>query len=152
MSISRPLAVAGVLVVALLVPGPGAAAQVSSATGPTTSAAAVAVHAKSFTMPSGNIACLYDSARLRCDIFSGLVPEPKKPCEFFWKGVLLPAAGRASWLCIIDTIYDPDAPTLHYGQKWTRHGIVCRSRTTGLRCHNPDGHGFRLSRAHSSKW
>jgi hypothetical protein len=150
MSIFRPLAVTGVLVVALL--GPGAAARASSATEPTTSTAVAVLHAKSFTMPSGNIACLYDSARLRCDIFSGLVPEPKKPCDFFWKGVLLPASGKASFLCIIDTVYDEAAPVLHYGQKWTRHGIVCRSRTTGLRCHNPDGHGFRLSRAHSTKW
>lgn len=150
MSMFRPLAVAGVLVVALLGPG---AAQASSATEPMTSTtAATVLHAKSFTMPSRNIACLYDSARLRCDIFSGLVPEPKKPCDFFWKGALLPASGKASWLCIIDTVYDPAAPTLHYGQKWKRHGIVCRSRTTGLRCHNPDGHGFRLSRALSTKW
>lgn len=103
-------------------------------------------------MPSGNIACLYNSGKLRCDIFSGLKPEPEKPCDFYWKGVMLPASGKASYLCIIDTVYDPSAPTLRYGTKWKRHGIVCRSRTTGLRCHNPDQHGFLLSRSHSKKW
>lgn len=144
----RTLAVVGVLVTALL--GPGATAQTSSAA--SSSANVSVLHSKSFLMPSRNIACLYDSAKLRCDIFSGLVPEPTKPCDFFWKGVMLPAAGKATWLCIIDTVYDEAAPVLHYGQKWERHGIVCRSRTTGLRCHNPDAHGFKLSRARSTKW
>ena len=146
MGIFRPLAVVGALLIALV--GPGAASQAS----PTPATSPTVLHSPTFVMPSRNIACLYDAARLRCDIFSGLVPEPEKPCDFFWKGVMLPAAGKASYLCIIDTVYDEAAPTLHYGQKWKRHGIVCRSRTTGLRCHNPDAHGFRLARAFSTKW
>lgn len=107
---------------------------------------------KRFTMPSGNIACLYDSGLLRCDIFSGLKPEPRKECDFFWKGVQLRADGRSKFLCIIDTIYSENAPVLAYGSKWERGGIVCKSSTNGLRCHNPNRHGFFLSRELSRKW
>jgi hypothetical protein len=135
---------------ALLAAGPATATTEPLPSG--RSAVASVHHDKAFMMPNGNIACLFDSGKLRCDILSGLKPEPTKACRFFWKGVMLPAAGRASYLCIIDTIYDPNAPKLHYGSKWKRDGIVCRSRTTGLRCHNPDGHGFLLSRRVSKKW
>lgn len=103
-------------------------------------------------MPSRNIACLFDSAKLRCDIFSGLKPEPAKACKYFWKGAMLSADARAEWLCIIDTVYDPNARVLSYGSTWKRDGIVCTSRTRGLRCHNELGHGFFLSRHESHKW
>ena len=113
---------------------------------------AAALGTKRFIMPSGNIACLFDSGLLRCDIFSGLKPEPSRDCDFLWSGVQLRADGRAKFLCIIDTIYDRDAPVLAYGTKWKRDGIVCKSSTNGLRCHNPNRHGFFLSRELSRKW
>jgi hypothetical protein len=109
-------------------------------------------HTKTFVMPSGNIACHYDSGTIRCDIFSGLKPEPKKSCKYFWKGVVLNADGKAAFLCIIDTIYDPTAPVLKYGQEWRRGSIACTSKARGLRCHNDLGHGFFLSREQSRRW
>lgn len=109
-------------------------------------------HSKAFVMPSRNIACLYDSGKIRCDIFSGLKPEPTKPCKYYWKGVLLPGAGQPTFLCIIDTIYDPSAPVLQFGSRWSRGSIACTSRTRGLRCYNDVGHGFFLSRGLSRKW
>ena len=36
--------------------------------------------------------------------------------------------------------------TLRYGDTWKRPGIRCAMRTTGLRCRNLDGHGFRLAK------
>jgi hypothetical protein len=149
MTVLRRAAVVGALAVALLVPN-AAPAQ----TPPTTRATATTTvrHWPSFMMPSRNIACLFNSAKLRCDILSGLEPEPTGPCDFFWKGVMLPATGRASFLCIIDTVYDENAPVLGYGTTWRRDGVTCRSRRTGLRCHNRDGHGFLLSRRLSKKW
>jgi hypothetical protein len=36
--------------------------------------------------------------------------------------------------------------TLRYGDTWKRPGIRCTMRTTGLRCRNLDGHGFRLAK------
>ena len=153
MSVPTRFRVGAALVCALLMSG----LSVTSAAAPApemswTATASAHVHWKKFTMPSRNIACLYDSGKLRCDIFSGLTPEPDKPCAFFWKGMMLPATGRASYLCIIDTIFDEDARTLRYGSRWSRDGLACRSRSTGLRCHNQDGHGFLLSRSLSKKW
>jgi hypothetical protein len=109
-------------------------------------------HAKAFVMPSRNIACLYDAGNLRCDIYSGIKPEPRKACKFFWKGVMLRPLGQATFLCIIDTISQPDAPALKYGSIWHRGSITCRSSTRGLRCHNDIKHGFFLSRESSRKW
>lgn len=109
-------------------------------------------HSRAFVMPSRNIACLYDSNVIRCDIFSGIKPEPTKACKFYWKGVRLNGTGSASFLCIIDTIYDPSAPVLKFGSTWRRGSISCRSSTRGLRCQNDIGHGFFLSRERSRRW
>ena len=114
--------------------------------------AGTALDSKTFVMPSRNIACLFDSGRIRCDIFSGLQPAPARACDYFWKGVMLSGQGKAHYLCIIDTVYDPKAPVLRYGMRWHRDGIACRSSTAGLRCHNRLGHGFFLSRERSHKW
>ena len=35
---------------------------------------------------------------------------------------------------------------LHYGDTWRRPGIRCAMRTSGLRCHNLDGHGFSIAK------
>jgi uncharacterized protein DUF6636 len=112
----------------------------------TVSPARAARHGRKFRMPSGNITCSFHSDVLRCDIRSGLKPEPKRKCELDWTGLYLEARGKAGPQCAGDTNYDPDAPVLDYGAKWKRHGAVCRSRTSGLRCHNRKGHGFFLSR------
>lgn len=140
----RKRILASVLTLGLL----GAAGPAASA--PSTTGAAR--HMKQFKMPSGNIACLFDSGQIRCDILSGLKPEPTKPCKFFWKGVNLQADGKATFLCIIDTVYNPDASKLAYGSTWRRDGIACKSSVYGLRCHNGNGHGFFLSRERSRKW
>ena len=109
-------------------------------------AASGAMHTRTFQMPSGNIYCLISSGRLRCDIRSGLQPEPKRECEVDWTGLSVAGKGKAGPVCAGDTVYDPDARTLEYGAKWKRNGIVCRSRRSGLRCHNRPNHGFFLSR------
>ena len=109
-------------------------------------------HSPAFVMPSRNIACLYNSKAIRCDIFSGIKPEPTKACKFYWKGVLLHGTGTPSFLCIIDTIYEPSAPVLKFGSTWSRGPIFCRSTTRGLRCQNGSGHGFFLSREHARRW
>jgi hypothetical protein len=105
-----------------------------------------ALHGRKFQMPSGNIGCLYHSGSLRCDILSGLEPEPQRDCELDWTGLRVQADGRAGPVCAGDTVVDRDARTLKYGAKWKRNGIVCRSRRSGLRCHNRNHHGFFLSR------
>jgi hypothetical protein len=99
-----------------------------------------------FQMPSGNIGCLFGFRRLRCDILSGLEPEPDEACEFDWVGVDMGVTGPAAPNCGSDTVYDADAPTLAYGSTWRRGGITCESDESGLTCTNREGHGFALAR------
>ena len=102
-----------------------------------------------FRLPSGNIGCVYaaEGATLRCDILSGLRPQPRGQCELDWTGLTLGATGRAHPQCAGDTAVDRRSRIIRYGQTWSRNGIVCRSATTGLTCRNRSGRGFFLSRA-----
>lgn len=113
-----------------------------------------------FRTPSGNIGCVYASGSglptsLRCDIRSGLRPRPPKPsgCRLAWgDSYSMNATGRVVLTCHGDTAILPNARILRYGTSWRRGGFTCRSRTVGLRCVNRTGHGFFLSRQHSSRF
>jgi hypothetical protein len=113
--------------------------------------------ADTFRMPSGNIYCAYEHYSfapkdLRCEIRTGIKPLPPKPswCDVDWgAGYAMRQIGLAHVLCIGDTIYDPNAKVLAYGKTWTGGGFSCTSRPAGLRCLNPRGHGFFLSKGHS---
>jgi hypothetical protein len=119
--------------------------------------AAGASGAETFRMPSGNIYCAYEHYSfapkdLRCEIRSGVKPLPPKPswCDVDWgAGYAMRQTGLAHILCVGDTIYDPKAKVLAYGRTWTGGGFSCTSQAAGLRCTNPRGHGFLLSRRHS---
>ena len=101
----------------------------------------------SFQLPSRNIGCRAGGGALRCDILSGLVPEPSRPCELDWVGIVLPITGPAAPNCAGDTAYDGAAPVLAYGDLWHRGGIWCRSSEQGLLCVNRDVEGsFELAR------
>jgi hypothetical protein len=102
--------------------------------------------AASFRMPSGNIACVYGAGSLRCDVLSGLRPEPRGRCELDWTGLTLGVTGAARPTCAGDTVYDRRSPVLAYGGTWRRAGLSCRSLRTGLRCTNRSGRGFVLAR------
>ena len=119
-------------------------------------AAAVAASAQgresvyvSFRMPSGNIACGYSTdfgpVTLRCDILSGLRPEPRRRCELDWTGLSI-GRGSATPTCAGDTVYDRKAPVLKYGSVWKRGPFTCVSLLIGLSCANRTGHGFFLSK------
>ncbi|MFN2389421.1 MAG: DUF6636 domain-containing protein [Actinomycetota bacterium] len=109
---------------------------------------------RNFQTPSGNIFCHLgsDEPKLRCDIRSGLNPEPQRPCDFDWVGLLLSRSNRAKPNCASDTIARPDTPVLQYGRRWERAGRVCVSRRTGLHCWNYSGYHFKLSRDDWSRW
>jgi hypothetical protein len=115
-------------------------------------AAAPVAGLETFRTPSRNIACGYLPGSggaptfLRCDVLSGLRPEPRRPCELDWTGASMRPTGRATASCAGDTVYDPRSRILDYGQTWRRGGFRCTSRTTGLTCTNRSGHGFFLSR------
>ena len=113
--------------------------------------------AETFRTPSGNIYCAYEHydfapIRLRCEIRGGIKPLPPKPagCAFDWgDGYSLRQFGPARVLCISDTVYDRNAKVIAYGRTWHGGGFTCVSRQAGLRCTNPRGHGFFLSKEHS---
>jgi hypothetical protein len=112
-----------------------------------------------FRTPSGNIGCVYmgnlGPASLRCDIRSGLRPRPPKPsgCDLDWgDSYALDRTGRAHLTCHGDTAILPGARVLRYGSTWKSGGIVCKSRISGLRCHNASGHGFFLSKQRSYRF
>jgi hypothetical protein len=102
-----------------------------------------------FRMPSGNIACGYSTdfgpETLRCDILSGLRPEPRGRCELDWTGLSM-GRGSARPTCAGDTVYDRKAPVLKYGTVWKRGPFTCLSLLIGLSCVNSTGHGFFLSK------
>ena len=99
-----------------------------------------------FQMPSHNVGCGIDSDVLRCDILSGLKPEPTEACELDWTGVVLDADSAGQPECAGDTVFDQSAPVLAYGETWSRDGLTCVSRQSGLECKNAAGHGFTLAR------
>ncbi len=105
-----------------------------------------------FTLPSRNIYCLYSpdetNMALRCDIASGLVPQPKAPCELDRTGIYLGKNTRAVPTCAGDTVAG-NYPVLKYGRTWTQNGLKCTATTSGLTCKNSKNHGFFLSK---QKW
>jgi len=102
-----------------------------------------------FQTPSKNIGCRYFNGSVRCDVLSGVKPQPTGTCELDWVGFALERAGPAAAQCAGDTVYSQGSPVLAYGERWRRGGITCVSRETGLLCTNQDGRGFVLSRARS---
>jgi hypothetical protein len=107
-----------------------------------------------FRAPSSNIHCLIvdmaDWQGVRCDI-AAYTPSFRKPpadCDLDWGGAFeVGARGRAVVACVGDTVRDPGAPVLGYGQQVDGPGITCTSLRSGMTCMNADGHGFTLSRA-----
>ncbi len=99
-----------------------------------------------FLLPSGNIGCILEPNGLRCDIGSGLVPEPTEACDFDWVGLFIGVTGAAEPNCGSDTFFGFRMPTLAYGSTWSRAGIVCESSQEGLACSNREGHELTLAR------
>jgi hypothetical protein len=117
--------------------------------GETTDDASV-MSTRTFQTPSGNIGCLFDSGQLRCDISSGMIPQPTRlecPSASHWAGVVLERSDSAEPNCAGDGVVDPSSPVLRYGSTWTRAGITCVSRRVHLRCTNEGMEGFTLARA-----
>jgi hypothetical protein len=108
-----------------------------------------------FRMPADNIGCTASvrgrglPSTLRCDILSGLRPQPRRRCVLDWTGFTLGPRGATRPVCAGGTAYDAKARVLGYGKSWRQGGYVCTSRRSGLQCTNRAGRGFVLSRARS---
>ena len=111
-----------------------------------------------FTLPSGNIGCLfdhYDGAHVRCDrLEMDSVPGGKPPdCQFDWgHSVELYAGRRAAPACTSDSVMGLQGETdgsreLPYGDSVRYRGIVCTSTEHGVLCTTGGQHAFLLARA-----
>jgi hypothetical protein len=103
-----------------------------------------------FTTPSENIGCKSFEGGIRCDILSGLKPDPGRKfpeiCPLDWTGVYINPGVDAGPTCAGDSVMDPDDPTLEYGQTWSRGDLTCDSESSRLRCVDTAGNGFTLAR------
>jgi hypothetical protein len=103
-----------------------------------------------FTMPSGNIGCLYTPAG-GTDVYEPAGGGPELICERIEPGyvtVILAGEGEA------EVIDDPGEQSccgaeniFEYGNTITLEGFVCTSKTTGLTCESDAGYGFSMARA-----
>jgi hypothetical protein len=103
-----------------------------------------------FTMPSGNIGCLYTPAG-GTDVYETKDGGPELICERVepsYVTVILTADGEA------EVIEDPGEQgccgaenIFEYGNTITLEGFVCSAETTGLTCESEAGYGFSMARA-----
>lgn len=107
-----------------------------------------------FRSPSGNIHCLIatgDFAQARCDMIE-LTPSfttPPPDCDLDWGRAFSvgPSDRTGQLACVGDTVIDPTAIKLGYGETLSLGSLSCTSKKTGMTCTNPAGHGFTISKA-----
>ena len=106
-----------------------------------------------FRAPSNNIHCVIDTgwSLARCDILQVAKQSFRTPpadCDLDWGHAFeITATGRKGTpACVGDTVANPDAMVLNYGQEVSLGGLTCRSEKTGMTCLNPAGHGFTLAK------
>lgn len=106
-----------------------------------------------FRAPSGNIHCMittWDGGSARCDIREYTPSFPNRPgwCEQDYGFAFeVASAGSGMVVCAGDTVADPGAPVLPYGQTVSTGHITCTSQSSGMSCLNRAGHGFTVARA-----
>lgn len=132
-----------------------ALAVVTACLGALTLGAATSGAAVYFHSPSGNIGCGVSRQGARCDIAEHDWKTPRKPnsCKFDWGyGLTVGKHGDGSFFCGSDSVLDLGS-SLGYGKSIRRGRFKCVSRTDGMRCVNVrNKHGFKLSRAHASRF
>jgi hypothetical protein len=105
----------------------------------------------SFKTPSGNIGCSFYEGEARCDALDYSYTPPPQPtdCDLDWGHAVSVSDDGAGFVCAGDTVFDPDAHVLAYGQTRRVGDLVCESAESGVTCtHEPGGHGFTISRQH----
>jgi len=106
---------------------------------------------ESFQLPSKNIACAMGKpAYARCDVRQKTFTPPAKPASCpldFGSAVAVQGKRPGAFICIGDTVMNPAAPVLQYGQRSAVGFVVCKSSAAGITCRNKQtGHGFFLAR------
>jgi hypothetical protein len=109
-------------------------------------------HLSFFASPSRNISCLIIDATARCDITARSWSPPRRPASCpkivdFGQGLIVGATGAAGLVCAGDTVMNPSARTLAYGQADVIGTLRCTSALSGVTCASTrTGHGFFISR------
>src|SRR3954447_9734455 len=92
-----------------------------------------------FATPSGRIACEYRGGRVSCTTYKGSVERGQDVWE-------VRARGRGRYAPIKANFPSEDLPRAKYGVTYAYKTIKCRiDKTTGIKCWNRAGHGFRVS-------
>lgn len=130
-------------------------------------AATAATRLAGFRSPSGNIACLLvpgPPGTLLCtlrhaDYAAALQSRCMGPdgSGVDWHGFALTATGKGAVNCSGGILFSPGTQrpsyvTLPYGSTWRRGAFACSSRTTGVTCRTPAGHGLFVSRQRWRSW
>ena len=111
------------------------------------------LHLTQFQTPSHNIGCYMSTQAggfVRCDIRERSWRPPPKPayCDVDWgQGIQVGKRRPGQFVCPGDTVLDPGAPVLPYGQASQAGAIRCRGTKLGLICGvRKTGHGFFIAR------
>ena len=102
-----------------------------------------------FISPTGNVACMIEPSRARCDIIDRDWSLPPRPadCELdYGQGISLNSGGSAEFVCAGDTAFGPDE-VLPYGSSTVAGALRCESAEPGITCRDGQtGHGFSIAR------
>ncbi len=130
-------------------PDAAAAEEDPGQSGATSPGAGGSTSHESFRSPSGNISCAATDAGTRCEIADYAYEPPPRPkkCKFDWGGsVTVGGEFAGQVVCVSDSVANPSAPVLDYGQTNTVGNVACESSEAGIRCESSaTGHGFFLS-------
>ncbi|MCV7154383.1 hypothetical protein H7I57_24980 [Mycobacterium pyrenivorans] len=99
--------------------------------------------------PSGNIGCLLTPTGVGCNIRERDWSPPPRPanCRLEYARIAVSRGGPAHFVCAGDTVLDPGAEPLAYGEKVIVGVMRCESAESGITCRDDEsGHGFTISR------
>lgn len=107
-----------------------------------------------FRSPTKNISCMIatgDYPVVRCDLReltrSNLPAPPDCDLDLGHSFEIGPSDPKGYLACVSDSVFDPSAITLAYGETISLGSFSCTSEKSGMTCTNPAGHGFTISRA-----
>ncbi len=107
-----------------------------------------------FTMPSGNIGCIY-TPEGGTDNYEPESEGPELTCDRIDPTYVRITLGGEEAATRLDDVKDASCcgaeNTFDYGDTWEFDGFTCVSATDGLKCSRED-HGFFLSRARVETW
>lgn len=107
-----------------------------------------------FTMPSGNIGCVYTPAG-GTDTYEPMGGGPELSCDrvapSYVRVILGPSAKAKRYGNVGDASCCGTENTFAYGRTWKMDGFRCTSSDAGLACKR-GGHGFSMSKAAIKTW